>query len=92
MSIAESLNFLIFTDLFEGVRALLVDKDNKPKWNPSKLADVSDAILERYFSNLPTEQELKLPSRDVTPPLLKGVPNDVVAHELRQNQEASKQL
>ncbi len=27
-------------DFIEGIRALIVDKDNKPRWNPARLADV----------------------------------------------------
>lgn len=48
------------SDFYEGVRALLIDKDNKPKWNPVKLADVNDTQLTRYFSTLSNGQELKL--------------------------------
>lgn len=36
-------------DFYEGVRALLVDKDNAPQWQPATLADVSDAAVEAYF-------------------------------------------
>jgi enoyl-CoA hydratase len=40
-------------DFYEGVRAVIVDKDNKPRWNPAALADVSEAEIERYFAPLP---------------------------------------
>ena len=37
-------------DFFEGVRALLVDKDKSPKWSPPTLAGVTDADLDPYFA------------------------------------------
>ena len=45
-------------DFFEGVRALLVDRDNAPLWSPSDLSLVSDAAIDAYFA--PLEQELIL--------------------------------
>uniref|UniRef100_UPI003AAB74B8 3-hydroxyisobutyryl-CoA hydrolase, mitochondrial isoform X2 n=1 Tax=Centroberyx gerrardi TaxID=166262 RepID=UPI003AAB74B8 len=39
-------------DFYEGVRALLVDKDQSPKWNPSSLEEVSDQSVEECFSSL----------------------------------------
>lgn len=36
-------------DFFEGVRALLVDKDRQPRWKHRRLEDVSDAEVERFF-------------------------------------------
>ena len=47
-------------DFFEGVRALLVDKDKNPRWNPAGLSDVADATLAAYFAPLGAE-ELALP-------------------------------
>lgn len=44
----------------EGVRALIVDKDRKPKWNPEALDGVSDALVHTYLAPFPDEQELKL--------------------------------
>jgi enoyl-CoA hydratase len=43
-------------DFFEGVRALLVDKDRKPRWLHRSLAEVSDGEVERAFD--PVEHEL----------------------------------
>ena len=37
----------------EGVRALLVDKDNSPKWSPDSLELVSSSLVEEHFSPLP---------------------------------------
>ncbi|MSO67899.1 MAG: enoyl-CoA hydratase/isomerase family protein [Pseudolabrys sp.] len=47
-------------DFNEGVRAVIVDKDNKPRWSPAVLADVIEAEVERHFSPL-GGQELVLP-------------------------------
>lgn len=42
----------------EGVRALIVDKDRKPKWSPPQLDGVTTEIIERYLSPLPPGEEL----------------------------------
>ena len=39
-------------DFYEGVRAVIVDKDNKPRWQPATLADVSEAEVARHFAPL----------------------------------------
>jgi enoyl-CoA hydratase len=49
-------------DFYEGVRALLIDRDQAPKWQPARLDDVSDAMVEAYFAPLGSD-ELELPSR-----------------------------
>ena len=45
-------------DFFEGVRAVLVDKDQSPRWQPSKLEDVTPGDVEHYFAPLAAELEL----------------------------------
>lgn len=40
------------TDFYEGIRALLVDKDNAPVWNPPGLDGVTPAMVEAYFAPL----------------------------------------
>ncbi|XP_062566224.1 3-hydroxyisobutyryl-CoA hydrolase, mitochondrial-like isoform X2 [Saccostrea cucullata] len=47
-------------DFYEGVRAVLVDKDQSPKWNPPTLEKVTPQKVDWYFSPLPSERELKL--------------------------------
>ena len=39
-------------DFIEGVRATLVDKDRDPKWSPSRLEDVDDEFVARFFAPL----------------------------------------
>jgi len=36
-------------DFFEGVRALLIDKDQKPKWNPPTIGEVTRGMVEAHF-------------------------------------------
>jgi enoyl-CoA hydratase len=47
-------------DFYEGVRAVIVDKDNRPRWQPAGLDDVKDADVERHFAAL-GDDELVLP-------------------------------
>jgi enoyl-CoA hydratase len=44
-------------DFLEGVRAVIVDKDNAPRWSPSMLEGVTDAMLDEIFAPLPTNDE-----------------------------------
>ena len=46
-------------DFYEGVRARLIDKDHKPRWQPSRLEDISDAEIKDMFAPL-AEEELTL--------------------------------
>lgn len=41
----------------EGVRALLVDKDKAPKWNPARLEDVGPPQIEALFQSFPAADE-----------------------------------
>ena len=45
-------------DFLEGVRAVIIDRDHAPKWNPARLEDVGDDIIESVFAPLPADEEL----------------------------------
>ena len=47
--------FMADRDFFEGVRAVIIDKDNKPNWQPATLADVTPAMVDAYFKPLPRD-------------------------------------
>jgi enoyl-CoA hydratase/carnithine racemase len=40
------------SDFYEGIRALLVDKDKQPRWNPARLSNVTKDIVDSYFQSL----------------------------------------
>ena len=44
-------------DFREGVRALLVDKDKAPRWDPPALDGVTKALLDEIFAPLPSAEE-----------------------------------
>jgi len=45
-------------DFYEGVRAMLIDKDQAPRWQPVTLAEVSDSMVDAYFTPI-GERELR---------------------------------
>jgi enoyl-CoA hydratase/carnithine racemase len=57
-------------EFLEGVRALIVDKDKTPRWNPVALEGVTAAMVETFFVPLAPDEELGLkaeaPSRTWT--------------------------
>jgi enoyl-CoA hydratase/carnithine racemase len=38
-------------EVLEGIRALVIDKDNAPKWNPPTLAEVTDDMVAQFFAS-----------------------------------------
>ncbi len=47
-------------DFYEGIRAALVDRDNKPVWEPATIAGLDQQAIDAYFAPLPGG-ELMLP-------------------------------
>ncbi|CAL2242326.1 unnamed protein product [Prunus armeniaca] len=50
-------------DFREGCRAIVWDKDKKPKWKPYSLELITDHMVDHYFSKLDGDEELKLPDQ-----------------------------
>lgn len=44
-------------DFIEGVRAVIVDKDHAPKWNPPTPEGVTETMLDAIFAPLPSAEE-----------------------------------
>lgn len=47
--------FLLGHDFIEGIRAVIIDKDQSPAWQPATLAQVSQSSIENYFAPLAKE-------------------------------------
>lgn len=50
---------LLRPDFAEGVRAVIVEKDNAPKWEPATPEGVTDELLDAIFAPLPAKEEWK---------------------------------
>ena len=50
---------LTLPDFAEGVRAVIVDKDNSPRWNPASPEGVTDDLIDSIFAPLPSHEEWK---------------------------------
>ncbi|PRQ52118.1 putative 3-hydroxyisobutyryl-CoA hydrolase [Rosa chinensis] len=54
------LRSTISEDVYEGIRALTIDKDNAPKWNPPTLDEVDDEKIDLVFEPFAEDLELKI--------------------------------
>jgi len=52
-----AIRMLMLPDFAEGVRALIVDKDQSPKWNPASLESLTEGMLDAIFAPLPPGEE-----------------------------------
>ena len=39
------------SETVEGIRALAVDKDNSPAWNPARIEDITSEMIEPFFTS-----------------------------------------
>jgi enoyl-CoA hydratase len=53
------------TDFYEGVRALIIDKDNRPHWNPASFVALDMAAIDAHFQPLP--EDLTFPAAGSSP-------------------------
>lgn len=53
------VNHTAGSDFKEGVRAILIDKDFKPKWSRKSIYDVTKEDVDRFFKPLPEPYELR---------------------------------
>ena len=49
MEFVAVLGTLAYGDIQEGIRALLIDKDKRPRWQPATLAEADDAWVQKFF-------------------------------------------
>jgi enoyl-CoA hydratase len=57
MEMRIAARIVVSHDFAEGVRAVIVDKDNAPSWSPASLEGVTEAMLDAVFAPLPADQE-----------------------------------
>nr|KJB42904.1 hypothetical protein B456_007G173500 [Gossypium raimondii] len=58
------LRTTISADVYEGIRALTIDKDNAPKWDPPILDQVDDEKIDLVFQPFAEDLELKVPEQE----------------------------
>ncbi|KAL0443740.1 UNVERIFIED_CONTAM: 3-hydroxyisobutyryl-CoA hydrolase-like protein 5 [Sesamum latifolium] len=58
------LRSVISPDVYEGIRAVTIDKDNAPKWDPPTLESVDAEKVNQVFQPFEQAFELKIPTGD----------------------------
>lgn len=54
------LSHILLIFILLGVRALLITKDNNPKWNPPRIEDVTEQRVLSFFRPLPNNEDLSM--------------------------------
>ena len=47
-------------DFYEGVRAVIIDKDNRPRWNPPAIEGLNSSYIDSYFAPLGGQNSILL--------------------------------
>lgn len=55
-----SQHMMAGAEFFEGVRAILIERDNRPKWNPATRQEISTEMVNAYFDKLDGQPDLDL--------------------------------
>uniref|UniRef100_A0A803QLI5 3-hydroxyisobutyryl-CoA hydrolase n=1 Tax=Cannabis sativa TaxID=3483 RepID=A0A803QLI5_CANSA len=58
------LRATISNDVYEGIRALTIDKDNSPKWSPPSLDKVDEGKVDLIFQQFEEKLELQIPETE----------------------------
>ncbi|WCJ24870.1 3-hydroxyisobutyryl-CoA hydrolase mitochondrial [Euphorbia peplus] len=58
------LRSIISGDVYEGIRALTIDKDNAPKWEPGSCDKLDDEKVELVFQPFMEDLELQIPEEE----------------------------
>lgn len=59
-----TLRTTISADVYEGIRALTIDKDNAPKWDPPTCDEVDDSKVDLVFQPFKDNLELQIPENE----------------------------
>jgi len=82
------VRFLHHPDLTEGIRARLIDRDRRPRWDPPRLDDVTDEQVRGYFAPLDPADELWTSRR---PPVVAARADQDGAMPIRTARSGSQQ-
>ncbi|KAF5744042.1 hypothetical protein HS088_TW08G00634 [Tripterygium wilfordii] len=58
------LRTTVSTDVYEGIRALTIDKDTAPKWDPPSFEQAEEGKLELVFQAFGGDLELQIPEKE----------------------------
>ncbi|CAN6890558.1 unnamed protein product [Brassica oleracea var. botrytis] len=72
------LRSTISPDVYEGIRALTIDKDSSPKWSPATLDEVAEEKINLVFEPLEDDIELHIPETEENRRCTTDAPSEVL--------------